>query len=149
MNEFPILKIDFQIYIIPKSTIFTYAIWNSLLLNSLKMYFTYNHFKIRLHVCGNKSSRIFLKFFFFFPFCTISICECSQLRKQLSQLFVIPSVHRNKPLAVQVNLWTVGRNKLTVIDLESSTKVFQPEKSTEIASGLEDCHICFSSLKEA
>ena len=39
----------------------------------------------------------------------------------------------------------MGKNKLTVIDLWSSARAFQPEKSTEIASSFEDCHICIPS----
>lgn len=56
-----------------------------------------------------------------------------------------PPFIETSPLLFKSNFWTLRKNKLTVIDLWSSARAFQQEKSTEIASSFENCHICFSS----
>lgn len=94
-----------------------------------------------LDICWEKVSRIFPVFFFpvLFQFASAPYWESNFPNCLWHPLFIETS-----PSLFKSNLWTVGGNKLTVIDLCSSARAFQPEKSTEIACSFEDYQIWFS-----
>lgn len=77
-------------------------------------------------------SLLFFKVFFFFSV-QFQFANAPYWENNFPNCSWYPLFIETSPLLFKSNLWTVGKNKLTVIDLWSSARAFQPEKSTEIA----------------
>lgn len=110
-----------------------------------------NYFQTGIWIHGDKVGRIF-------PTCFVVVVIVVCLFSVKFQFVNAPYLESNfpscswyplfleiRPLLFKSNPWTVGKHNLSIIDLKSSVRALQPEKSTEIASSFEDCHLCFSS----
>lgn len=108
--------------------------------------FIQKYFQTSAWIYWNRVSRMFSKIFFKIFFSEVfQFARALYWESNIPNCLWYPLFVETSTLLFKSNLWAVGENKLTVIDLWSSVRVFQPKKSTEIASGFEYCLIYFSS----